>query len=417
LELISATNTTTQTTGGESSAGLFNAGGAARRLRTAPLFAIGPGEPGPALRRGVLVAVPIGAALAFEFGFNSPTEGAIATAALVSGFVALDAPAGPRAAWLAAASPLIGIGAALGVLSSQFAPAAVVAMGLLGAAAGICFAVSLRLAFVGLCTVLALLISQGLFLPVADAPIALLWGTAGGLLQAAWSFLIWLFWDRAADDGASGWNARRTAATLRANLTLRSVDGRHALRFGGALAIGVAIYRILGLHEHGFWIPLTILFVLRPERDETEHRLVLRALGTLAGLIIATALAETVGGNDLVVGIVLTISAALAFGLLTVQYALFTTAITTYVVLITDHLGEPALRAAGQRALGTAVGIVVAYLVWALWSGPGESEGRGSGAGALAERGVRQIRHPPRLVGADEPSQLPDSTGPPPSLR
>lgn len=53
-----------------------------------------------------------------------------------------------------------------------------------------------------------------------------------------------------------------------------------------------------GLHQHGYWIPLTI-------------------------------------------------AAALAFGLITVQYALFTAAITTSVILIGDHLGEPALRAAG----------------------------------------------------------------------
>ena len=39
---------------------------------------------------------------------------------------------------------------------------------------------------------------------------------------------------------------------------------------------------------------------------------------------------------------ILTVAAALAFGLLTVQYALFTAAITVYVVLLTDTLGEPA---------------------------------------------------------------------------
>ncbi len=398
MELISARNTTSQTTVARASArrrgggsrALFNATGAARRLRTGPLLAIGPGAPGPALRRGALVAVPVGLALAIELGFDAPTEGAVATAALITGFIGLDAPAGPRAAWLAAAAPLVGMAAALGVLSSQFAPAAVLAIGLLGAAAGLCFAVSLRLAFVGLSTVLGLLIAQGLFLPVADAPAALLWGTAGGLLQAAWAALGWVFWDRDADDGASGWNARRTAAALRGALSLASVDGRHAVRFGTALAAGVATYRALGLHDHGFWIPLTILFVLRPERGETEHRLVLRAFGTLVGLALATALAESVGGSDLAVGVLLTAAAALSFGLITVQYALFTTAITTYVVLITDHLGEPALRAAGQRGLGTAIGIALAYLAWALWPGPREGEGGRSATGALAERGGRR---------------------------
>ena len=111
---------------------------------------------------------------------------------------------------------------------------------------------------------------------------------------------------------------------------------------------------------------------MRPERDETDHRLVLRALGTVLGLVVATAIAESVGQYDLLVALVLTIAAALSFGLLTVQYALFTAAITTYVVLLTDTLGEPALHAAGQRALGTAIGILIAFLAFLVWPNPGE---------------------------------------------
>jgi len=161
-------------------------------------------------------------------------------------------------------------------------------------------------------------------------------------------------------------------AALRSNLTLRSSSARHAIRFGIALAAGVALYRALGMRDHGFWIPLTILFVMRPERDETYHRLALRALGTLLGLVVATALAEAFPGNDLVVGMVLTVSAALTFGLLTVQYALFTAAITTYVVLLTDTLGEGAFEAAGQRVIGTALGILIAFLAFLVWPNPGE---------------------------------------------
>ncbi|MEX2105909.1 MAG: FUSC family protein [Solirubrobacterales bacterium] len=356
--------------------GLFNASGLARRLRASPLFAIGPSEPGPALRRGALIAVPIGAALILELGFDAPVSGAIATGALLAGFPAMDAPAGPRSAWQAATAPLIGIAAALGILSSQSAPAAVLTMGLVGAAAGYCFAVSLRLAIVGLSVALALMIAQGLFLAPGDALPALLYGTVGGLLQAVWSLLVWLFADRATEEEGSGWNAAAAVAALSSNLNLQARCFRHAIRFGAALAAGVALYRILGMTVHGFWIPLTILFVMRPERDETYHRLALRALGTVLGLIVATAIAEAFPGEDLLVGVVLTVSAALAYGLLTVQYALFTAAITIYVVLLSDTLGEPAFEAAGQRAAGTALGILIAGVAFLLWPNPGEGEER-----------------------------------------
>jgi len=350
---------------------LYDASGQVQRLRASPLFAIGPAAPGPALRRGALVAVPVALALIFEFSFGWPSRGAIATAALICGFTAMDAPAGPRALWQAGASPLVGIGAALGVLSSQFAPAAVVAMGLMAAASAYCFADTLRLAFVGFSAAVALMLAQGLFLPVHDTLPALFYGTAGGLIQATWAGCVWLVYDRESDN-ESGWDWARTKARFRENWTLASPVGRHAVRYGVALALGVAIYRVAGMREHGYWIPLTILFVLRPERDETDRRLVLGAVGTLAGLALATALAVLFDGAEPWIAIVLSISAALSFGLITVQYALFTATITTYVVLLSDTLGEDRFEAAGQRVIGTVVGILIAWLAFRIYPGPRE---------------------------------------------
>jgi hypothetical protein len=349
---------------------LFNASGRARELRASPLFAIGPSEPGPAIRRGALLAVPIGLVLIVELGFDAPTQGALAAGALINGFPGMDAPAKPRAGWQAATAPLIGLAACLGVLSSQTGPTAVLVLGLLGLLAGYCFAVSLRLAIVGLSVTLGMLIAQGLFLTTGDALPALLWGAVGALTQAAWSLIVWVAIDKAADEPEKAWDTGAALAALRANLTLGSDCARHGIRFGAALAAGVAAYRILGLHQHGFWIPLTILFVMRPEREETDKRLVLRALGTVLGLVLATAVGEAFAGDDLVLGTVLTAAAALSFGLLTVQYALFTAAVTTFVVLMSTTVGEGAFSAAGQRATGTALGIAIAFLAWRLWPNP-----------------------------------------------
>lgn len=351
---------------------LYDASGEARRLRASPLFSIGPAAPGPALRRGALVAVPIALALIFEFSLDWPSRGAIATAAFVCGFTALDAPAGPRALWQAAAAPIVGAAAALGVLSSQWAPAAVIAMGLIAAIAGYCFADTLRLAFVGFAAAVALMISQGLFLPAHDALPAFACGTLGGLIQAAWAACVWLVYDRDSDN-QSGWDWPRTVRRLRANFTLDSPVARHAIRYGDCLALGVAIYRVAGMREHGYWIPLTILFVLRPEREETDRRLVLRAVGTFLGLALATGLAFAFDGAQPWIAIALSISAALSFGLITVQYALFTASITTYVVLLSDTLGEARLNAAGQRVIGTVVGILIAWLAFRVYPGPGEA--------------------------------------------
>jgi hypothetical protein len=355
---------------------LFNAAGVAQRLRASPLLAIGPSEPGPALRRGFLVAIPVGLAMVLELGLDSPTKGGIATGALLAGFPGLDAPARTRAAWQAAAAPLVGLAAALGALTGSSAALAVPAMGIVGAAAGYCYSVSLRLSIVGLSVALSLLIAQGLPLDAGDTLPVLLFATAGGLVQAAFSLLVYAAGDRDEEDGAAGWSTPAALAALRANLTIGSVSARHAIRFGTALAVGVAAYWLLGMEEHGFWIPLTILFVLRPEEEETFRRLVLRAVGTAAGLVLATALSYWLQGDGVALALVLTVATGFAYGLLTVQYALFTAAITTYAVLLADTLGEPAFHAAGQRGLATAIGIVIAGAAFLVWSNPGEARAR-----------------------------------------
>jgi hypothetical protein len=359
-----------------------------RRLQASSLFRFGPSAPGPALRRGALVAIPVGAALLVELGFGTASKGAVATGALFVGFTGLDAPARTRAAWQAAVTPFVALAAALGVLTGGSAPLAVLTMALVGAAAGYCFAVSLRLSIAGLSVALALLVSQGLGIPTSHALEALAFAALGGALQAAFSLLVWTTegtcrgldttmgtQSTARPPSGAVWDWGGGVRDLGANLTLRSTSARHALRFGGALAAAVAAYWLLGMHEHGFWIPLTVLFVLRPEQDETFRRLILRAAGTAVGLVVATAFSFWLNDDGVALAVALTVATGLAYGLLTVQYALFTAAITTYAVLLADTLGEPALHAAGQRAIATAIGIAIAGAAFLIWSNPGESGG------------------------------------------
>jgi uncharacterized membrane protein YccC len=183
---------------------------------------------------------------------------------------------------------------------------------------------------------------------------------------------VWAAGDRTEPEGAGGWSWAEAKRELAENLTLTSLSARHAVRFGAALSAAVATYWAIGMHEHGFWIPLTVLFVLRPEEEETFQRLILRAAGTAVGLILATALSFWLNDDGYALAVALTIATAFAYGLLTVQYALFTAAITTYAVLLADTLGEPAFHAAGQRAIATATGIAIAAIAFVIWSNPGE---------------------------------------------
>ena len=176
---------------------------------------------------------------------------------------------------------------------------------------------------------------------------------------------------------------------IRANLSIRSRSFRHALRWGTALGIGVAAYHVVDLGEHGFWIPLTVLFVLKPEAGETFERIEMRAAGTVAGLALATALAAIVGEHPLPDAVALTIAAGFTFALLAIQYALFTTAITAYVVLLAHALGQSAWQAADERALGTVLGIAIAALAVVVWRNRAD--------------GIRRAVRPPPKAAVESP--------------
>ena len=82
---------------------------------------------------------------------------------------------------------------------------------------------------------------------------------------------------------------RRVRPILRANLTLRSSAFRHALRLAVTVAIAATIDRAFDL-PRGYWIPLTVLFVLRPDFGSTYTRGLQRYVGTALGVVLATVI-------------------------------------------------------------------------------------------------------------------------------
>jgi hypothetical protein len=322
----------------------------------------------PALRLGFLAAIPVGVAMLVDLELDAPASGAISTGALLSGFVAFDAPARTRVVWQLLCAPAIGAAAALGALTGDHGLLAALTMAGFASIAGMTVAVSRRLAIVGLTCVLALLLGQGLALSPAQAPEALLLGGAGVLLQAVVAAVAWTR-DRGVEPIELGAGLAQARRTMVANLGLGSPSFRHALRWGTALGVGVGFYHVVDLGMHGYWVPLTILFVLRPEPDETVLRIAMRAVGTLAGLALATPLAVLIGGLDLVEALAIALSAAFSFALLAIEYALFTAAITAFIILSAHALGQGAEQAAGQRALATLIGLGIVATAVALWGG------------------------------------------------
>jgi hypothetical protein len=315
----------------------------------------------PALRRGLLVAIPVGVAVLIDLQLDSPVAGGLSTGALLAGFIAFDAPARTRFAWQLAVAPLIGASGALGALTGSPGWLAALTMTVFACLAGITVAVSLRLSIAAMGCVLALLLAQGFGLHPHDAPDALIIATAGALAQALLSLVLTL-WERTTERPRPIAGAREAARAIAGSIDLGSPNLRHALRWGIGVGLGVATYHVIHLGEHGYWIPLTVLFVLKATPGDTHERIAMRAVGTLAGLVLATAIAELIGRHAVANAAILTVAAACSFALLAIEYALFTTAITVYIVVLAHALGQGAFQAVDERAVATLIGIAIALL-------------------------------------------------------
>jgi hypothetical protein len=323
-------------------------------LRDAPI---------PALRRGLLVAVPVGGLALIDLQLTSPVAGGLSTGALLAGFIAFDAPARTRFAWQLAAAPLIGFAGALGALTGSTGWLAALTMTVFACLAGMTVAVSLRLSIVGMVVVLALLLAQGFRLHPVDAPEAFAVATAGALAQALLSLIVSVREPRVALPHPIV-GAREAWRAVVAAIDVDSPSLRHAVRWSLGLGLGVALYHVIDLGPHGYWIPLTVLFVLKPAPADTYERIAMRAAGTFAGLLIATGIAELIGRAAGPNAAVLWLAAACSFALLAIEYALFTTAITVYIVVLAHALGQGAFVAADERAIATGIGIVIAGLAF-----------------------------------------------------
>ena len=242
------------------------------------------GAPGPPLRRAAVVALAPAIVLAVGLEKDPEVVATLTLAALLSGFIAFDAPARTRAIWITAMAPVAGLAVAIGALTSEPAALAAVAMGAGGAVVGYSWAISPRAYVAALSCLLGLLVVQGLFPGAAEAPELAALGLAGVLLQAAVAVAASVSWDRRREaiDMLAGMRTAR--ASLISEFNLSTTTARHAIRFGLALAVGVAAYNVIDLREHGYWIPLTVLFVLRPDSAETIVRLGMRAAGSIVGV-------------------------------------------------------------------------------------------------------------------------------------
>lgn len=152
-----------------------------------------------------------------------------------------------------------------------------------------------------------------------------------------------------------------TATAVRDHLTWSSPVLRHALRLAAAAAVGVAVARFADI-PHGYWIPLTVVMVLRPETAHTYTRCVGRVGGNVAGIVIASAVILLVHPSGFLAATLAVVFLGVAYAVSDFGYLALSAALAAAVVFLIDIGGPAGPGAMSDRLLATLIGGALAVL-------------------------------------------------------
>ncbi|WP_333778906.1 FUSC family protein [Streptomyces sp. IBSBF 3136] len=157
----------------------------------------------------------------------------------------------------------------------------------------------------------------------------------------------------------------RTARAARGVL-LSAGSWHYGLRLAVCIGIAQALVSLIAV-PRSYWVALTITFVLKPDFGSVFSRALLRALGTVVGLVVAAAVLAEVppGWWDVPVMLLL---APLIPALTPRGYGYQTAAITPVILLLSDILNHKGTALLLPRLLdslmGCAIALVAGYLLW-----------------------------------------------------
>jgi uncharacterized membrane protein YccC len=168
-----------------------------------------------------------------------------------------------------------------------------------------------------------------------------------------------------AQGSAGAWARAAWLDALRGSLDLDSAVLRHAVRVAIVALLSVIVTRTLDL-QRGYWATLTAVLLLQPYLPATITRGVQRVAGTIAGGVLATAIAALVH-DPLGIAVAAIALAAISAAVLQLNYALYALFLTPTFVLLAEvhardtHLVE--LRIA-NTLLGAGLAVAGALLLW-----------------------------------------------------
>jgi hypothetical protein len=312
------------------------------------------------------VAIP----LALGFFLNHPSYGAIAAGgAMYIGMGSYDKQTRTSTSFMFLGSLVISLAALTGSLCGRNLWEMTLLACLWAFAAGMLSILAPPLSFIGIKTLVTLLIAGGYPSSWEDALQRAALVLSGALLQTLLFYIENSYFSnlgapRRLSTPRPAW--KKSWNLLLTHLSFRSEVFQHALRLALCVAIAEPVSRTFLTHN-AYWLPLTAVIVLRPDFEQTLVRGFARVAGTILGAVLTTLIVMWLNPNGITLALLTLPCAWLCFSLFKASYALYSVCITAYIVFMLSFIGIPEMSVLTNRLMATVAGGTFALVLFALW--------------------------------------------------
>jgi uncharacterized membrane protein YccC len=186
---------------------------------------------------------------------------------------------------------------------------------------------------------------------------------AGGLLQTLLVVVIWKVTGPGPVYAGSSGQEPGPFESIHAAFASKSPQTWYAIRAALTLAAGMILYRVVPF-LNAYWIPMTVVLVLKPDRQQRVARTLQRMLGTIIGAALASWIGIELQASEthIVLALLVLLFAGAAYSLLFVNYGIFSVCLTSYVICLLTLAGLPQKSVIVHRVLATVMGAALVII-------------------------------------------------------
>jgi len=159
---------------------------------------------------------------------------------------------------------------------------------------------------------------------------------------------------------------RSVIERLQEHTKRESQFARHAVRLAVAVGVATAIAQGTGW-PHEYWIPMTVVWMSRPDKNGTSTRVVERTLGTFLGIGASLFFLDLIGTGPIRIALYIFIGTLFSLAFINANYPIAVAGITLIVITLFVFDGEPLSETVPYRILSTLVAAVITIAASFLW--------------------------------------------------